>query len=222
MDEILRSLGHLFVQTIPTVIFVFLLLVILERLLFRPLSAVLKQREEASIGALERAKELTDQVESKIRYYEAALQAARQEVYRQQEADRRETLSQRDSALKRAREEAELQLQRARAELGKQVEVAKQDLGRAAESLAEEIAGRILDSPLAAGDKRRADFRSSRFARFCCFFLLVCWPSPSAFRQSPAMSPRPWFPVLNRPRRAVKANTPNATRSLTLSYSLVF
>ena len=59
MGETFRQLGHLFAQSIPTVIFVFLLGVILDRLFFRPLDAVLKQREEETLGAFDRASELS-------------------------------------------------------------------------------------------------------------------------------------------------------------------
>jgi F-type H+-transporting ATPase subunit b len=144
MAEILRSLGQLFVQTIPTVIFVFLLLVILERWFFRPLTAVLKQRQEATVGALERARQQAAQAEAKAREYEATFQAARQELYRRREADRREALGERDSALKKAREEAEALLQRARADLASQVETAKLELRQASGSLAQGIAEAIL------------------------------------------------------------------------------
>jgi len=57
MGDILSRLGHLFVQSTPTVIFVFLLLVVLDRLFFRRLTEVLREREARTSGALERARE---------------------------------------------------------------------------------------------------------------------------------------------------------------------
>ncbi len=57
MGDTFRQLGHLFLQTVPTVVFVFLLFVILDRIFFRPLTAVLKRREESTLGALARARE---------------------------------------------------------------------------------------------------------------------------------------------------------------------
>ena len=64
-------------------------MLILDRFFFRPLTAVLKKREEETTGAMARAREQTAAAEEKARQYEAAFQAARQEVYRQREADRR-------------------------------------------------------------------------------------------------------------------------------------
>ena len=57
MGGVLSQLAQLFVQTIPTVVLVFVLYVILSRFLFRPLTAVLKKREEGTQGAMARARE---------------------------------------------------------------------------------------------------------------------------------------------------------------------
>ncbi len=144
MGEILNLIGQLFVESIPTVIFVFLLLAILDRWFFRPLTAILKQREDATVGALARAREQAAQAEAKWRGYEAAFQAVRQEIYRLREAHRRATLSEHESALKRARQEAELRLKDAQADLARQVDGAKQELQRDAQSLGLEIAEAVL------------------------------------------------------------------------------
>jgi F0F1-type ATP synthase membrane subunit b/b' len=65
MNEILRQLGQLFVRSFPTVVFVFFLLVVLDRLFFRPMLEVLKKREEATRGALEKAREQAAAAEAK-------------------------------------------------------------------------------------------------------------------------------------------------------------
>ena len=77
MGDTFHQLGQLFLETIPTVVLVFLLFVILDRILFRPLIAVMKQREELTVGAIARAREQGAAVETKTREYEAAFQAAR-------------------------------------------------------------------------------------------------------------------------------------------------
>ena len=116
MGDILSQLSHLLVQSLPTVVFVFLLTVVLDWLFFKPLTGVLKQREEATAGDLARAREQAAAAEAKAREYEAALQAARQEVYRLQEADRRAALSDREERLQRVRRESETLLKSALAE----------------------------------------------------------------------------------------------------------
>jgi F-type H+-transporting ATPase subunit b len=154
MAEILRSLGQLFVQSTPTVMFVFALLLVLERWFFRPLTATIRQRQEETVGALARARELAAQAEAKAREYQAALQAARQELYRLREADRRAALSERENALARARQEAESRVKRAQVELTKQAEAVRQELERASHFLAGAIVDAILGGCLPAGDKR--------------------------------------------------------------------
>jgi F-type H+-transporting ATPase subunit b len=146
MGEIFSQLGQLFVQSIPTIIFVFLLLVILDRLFFRPLTTILKQREEATLGALARAREQAAAAEAKSRQYEAAFQAARQEVYRRREAERRTALGEREIALRKAREQSEAMLRDAQAALTAEVTATKRELEGACCSLAQQITETILST----------------------------------------------------------------------------
>ena len=139
MGETFRQLGHLFAQSIPTVIFVFLLGVILDRLFFRPLDAVLKQREEETLGAFDRASELSAAADAKAKEYEAEFQAARQEVYRRRESDRRTGLQEREEMLSGARARAESALKDAQAALHAEAESVKQQLTGITRSLALEV-----------------------------------------------------------------------------------
>ena len=144
MSVIFDQLGHLFLRTIPTVILVFLLFVILDRIFFRPLMAVLKQREKLTVGALARAREQATAAETKTRQYEDAFQAARQEVYRQREADRRASLEERESTLQKARDLAEVLMREAQAQLAQEVASAKAELEAACRPLAQEISERLV------------------------------------------------------------------------------
>jgi F0F1-type ATP synthase membrane subunit b/b' len=144
MGDILSQLGRLFLQSVPTVIFVFLLLAILDRLFFQRLIDVLREREAKTVGALERAREQAAAAEMHSREYEAAFQAVRQELYRQREAERREALKEREEALRKARQQAEASAAEARARLLGEVEAVKQELGIACQSLAREITEILL------------------------------------------------------------------------------
>lgn len=146
MGETFSQLGQLFVQSTPTVIFVFALFLILERLFIRPLTAVMKERDEATRGAVERARELVNTAEAKSREYEAALQSARQEVYKAREANRQANLAERERALQAARSQAEVWLKRELAGLTAQIEEGKRELSRASLSLAQGIAEAVLGS----------------------------------------------------------------------------
>jgi F-type H+-transporting ATPase subunit b len=155
MGDTFQQLGHLFLQAIPTVFLVFLLFVILERIFFRPLTAVLKQREELTVGALARAREQATAAEARTREYEAAFQAARQEVYRQREVDRHTNLEQRDLTLRKAREQADVLIREAQAELAGEVARAKAELDTACQPLAEEISQSLVGPDTTPGGQGR-------------------------------------------------------------------
>ena len=155
MGDTFHQLGQLFLETIPTVVLVFLLFVILDRILFRPLTAVMKQREELTVGALARAREQGTAVETKAREYEAAFQAARQEVYRQRETDRHSSLEQRDDALRKAREQADVVIRDAQKELAGEVARAQAELDGACQPLAEEISQSLVGSGSVSGGGER-------------------------------------------------------------------
>ena len=144
MGDLFTRLGQLFLQSVPTVIFVFLLLVILDRLFFRRINDILQERENLTLGALARAREQTALAESRVREYEAAFQAVRHEVYRQREADRRQAIAEREEALRKARQEADSWLAAAQADLSRQVEGVKAELGSACQLLATEITDKVL------------------------------------------------------------------------------
>lgn len=144
MSEILRQLAQLFVRSAPTVLFVFFLFIVLERLFFRPILEVMKKRESATSGAMERARAQTAESEAKAQKYDEAFQQARQEVYRQREAHRRESLADRERKLTQARGDAENLLKEALDALARDVESLKSDLGNAATPLAAEITETVL------------------------------------------------------------------------------
>ena len=155
MGDTFHQLGQLFFQALPTVLLVFLLFVILERIFFRPLTAVMKQREELTVGALARARDQAATAGTKTREYEAAFQAARQEVYRQREADRHANLEQRDAAVLKAREQADVLIREAQAELAGEVARAQAELDAACPPLAEEISESLVGPGTDAGGQGR-------------------------------------------------------------------
>jgi len=154
MAEIATRLGNLFLQSVPTIIFVFLLLILLERLLFRRLAEVLSEREARTTGALEKAREQAALAETRAREYEAAFQTVRQEFYRQREAERKKVLAEREAALHQARQESEARLAQARAELAADVEKTKMELQVTCQALAAQISNSLLGGAPAEGSRR--------------------------------------------------------------------
>ena len=151
MGGILSILADLFASTVPTVIFVFVLFVIFNQFLYKPLTAVMKKREEETTGAMARARDQAAGAEEKTRQYEAAFQAARQEVYRQREAARRAMLEDRQAAIDRARQQSETLIKETQAGLAVEVAKSQKELLAACQSLGKEIASTVLGSPLGEG-----------------------------------------------------------------------
>lgn len=144
MGDIFNQVGQAFVQAIPTIVFVALLLFILRRIFFRPLAGVLKAREELTKGAVARAKERTALAESRAAEYEALWLKARQQVYSQREADRKAALAARDEVIRQARVEAEATVRAAQAVLAVEADVARQKLAEQSSGLVSEIVQTIL------------------------------------------------------------------------------
>lgn len=126
------------------VFFVLLLTLILDRLFFRPLLAIIKQREDA-VGS---AKALADQAAAEARRateeFDRQTAIARTEVYRQMDEVRRAALDDRAALVDATRKEAEAALTQARADLARDVADARARLDKDAEALAADAASRIL------------------------------------------------------------------------------
>lgn len=145
-----KLLGLLFVRSIPTVVFVIILLAILDRLFFRPIAEVMKERTEATVGAMARAREQMSQAQTKSQQYESALRAAKMELYRQRQADHAKVLQEQDAALREARAHSEQLVKDAQAAIAAEAAAAREQLRAGGQTLANEIADKILGGGAAA------------------------------------------------------------------------
>jgi F-type H+-transporting ATPase subunit b len=144
MDAILQQLGQLLLQAVPTFVLVILLNIYLKQMFFKPLAKVLRQRYEATEGARKAAEESLARASAKTAEYEAALRAARSEMYRSQEMLRKEMQEREAAQTAEARHAADVQVKAAKAELAADVQAAKASLSRESEGLANQIADSIL------------------------------------------------------------------------------
>jgi F-type H+-transporting ATPase subunit b len=123
---------------------VLILSVLLDRLLLRPLTRVMRERE----GAIRSARELAES--SRIRSqaasdeFDARTRAARAEVYRQMEEKRRGALERRAELVASTRREIEQTVHDATDRLRRQAAAARQQIDRDADSLAATIVERVL------------------------------------------------------------------------------
>lgn len=137
-------LGLLFVRSIPTIVFIIILLAILDRLFFRPIEDVMKKRAEASEGAMARAREQMERAKAKAAEYESAMQAAKMGLYRQRQAEHARVLQEQAASLKAAHLHSEQLVQKAREAIAAEAEAARGQLKIAGQALAKEIADKIL------------------------------------------------------------------------------
>jgi F-type H+-transporting ATPase subunit b len=157
MGNIGQQIGQAFVQAIPTVFFVVLLVFILRRIFFQPLAAVIEERDARSKGAVARAKERAAQAEARTTEYEALWLKARQEIYSLREAERKEAVAGRDEVIRKARARAEAAVKAAQADIAAEADRAKQELGQSSAALANQIASVILagQAPAGRGEETR-------------------------------------------------------------------
>ena len=144
MDVILHQLGELLLKAVPTFVLVVLLNFYLKAMFFKPLEKVLHQRYEQTEGARKVAEESLQRAASKAAEYEAAMRAARGEVYHAQEELHKQLQEQQSQQIGEARRAAEAAVKQARDQIAADVEAAKAGLQRDSELLAEQIAETIL------------------------------------------------------------------------------
>ena len=144
MDAMFQALGGILLKAVPTFLLVVLLHFYLKGLLFKPLRKVLQQRYEATEGARKRAGESLDRASAKTAEYQAAVRAARTEIYQAQEQAHKRLQEGELTELLAARRRAEEAVAKAKAELASDVEAAKAGLVRDSESLANQITESIL------------------------------------------------------------------------------
>jgi F-type H+-transporting ATPase subunit b len=146
--EILRQLGELFLQAVPTVLIILVFYFILRGLFFQPLLKVMAEREARTIGARKAAESAQQAAAEKVKQYQNALREARARVYAEQEAARKKLLEERAAKLKDARAKAATQVDQGKERVSNELTAAAKDVAAAVPQLAAEIVSRLLQSPL--------------------------------------------------------------------------
>src|SRR5579859_5122514 len=146
MQEIVHQLGELFLQAVPTVLIILLFYWMLRALFFKPLLAVMAERDARTAGARKAAAAAEAAAAEKIKQYQEALKKARAEVYAEQEAARKKVLDERTALVKEARGKA-----------ATEVAAALREIQASVGPLATEIARRVLQiAPRPGGPAREA------------------------------------------------------------------
>jgi len=155
MQAIVHQLGELFLQAVPTVLIILLFYFILRALFFKPLLAVMAERDSRTVGAEKAAEAAQAAAAEKVKQYQEALKQARGQVYAEQEAARKKLLEERAAKIKDARTRAAGEVSGAKARIAAELAAARRDVEATVAQLSAEIARRILETPPRPGAPAR-------------------------------------------------------------------
>ncbi len=153
MDAILRQIGELLVNSIPTIISVLILWTAYTFLVHNKLRQVLEQRHALTEGAIERAQKEIAIAEKRTAEYEQRVREARSQIYKTQQANRQRVMDERNAALADSRKNAGEMVKQARAALGKDTLGAKAALEQQANVLADQVIATVLKPAAAVGGR---------------------------------------------------------------------
>src|SRR6476661_10946564 len=153
MDAILRQIGELLVNSIPTIISVLILWTAYRFIIHGKLRQVLAERHALTEGAIERAQQEIATAEKRTAEYEQRVREARSQIYKTQQANRLRVLDERNTALAESRQRAGEMVKQARATLEKDTLGAKAALEQQANVLADQVIATVLKPAAAAGGR---------------------------------------------------------------------
>jgi F-type H+-transporting ATPase subunit b len=153
MDTVLRQIGELLVNSIPTIISVLILWTAYRFIVHGKLRQVLEQRHALTEGAIERARQEIAIAEKRTAEYEQRVREARSQIYKAQQANRQRVMDERNAALAESRQRAGEMVKKARAVLEAETAAAKGTLEQQASVLADQVIATILKPAAAAGGR---------------------------------------------------------------------
>ena len=154
--EILRQLGNLFLQAVPTVIIVFVFYLFMRWAFFTPIQKAMAEREAKIDGARKDAAAVQAAANQDLQNYDEALKKARAEIYAEQEQARQAILQERSKNLKAMRSLAQKEVAEGKKKIEAEMAAARKEIEASAPAMAAEIARSVLEKPLSLqGDVSR-------------------------------------------------------------------
>lgn len=130
---------------LPIILVIFLTtLFLLNRILFRPLLAVMEQRKTLTSGTKKEAVKSMEHYQAVFEDYQKKIKAAHQEGYRLKDVARAEAAQLRKKRLDGVHAEAQTTIQRMKSDLTLQIDESKQHLRSEVQELADTIASKIM------------------------------------------------------------------------------
>ena len=139
-DNIIQPDLSLVVVLVLFLIFAF----ILNRILFKPISRVLDERYNLTVGAVDEARAAGRSYTLRLADYEARIREARAESYRHAELERAASLERRRQLIEEVKKQAAQQIEEAKANIGRQAAEARMALETESRQIAERISRTLL------------------------------------------------------------------------------
>jgi F-type H+-transporting ATPase subunit b len=128
---------------------IIIMVVVLNRTLFKPINRILEERDRRTRGLVSEAEETLVSIDKSLREYEQTLRGARAESYHLLEQQRAEAIRERERQIASARESVNNQISAGKQEIRSQAEVARTTLSKEARRIAVRITSQILGRPIA-------------------------------------------------------------------------
>jgi F-type H+-transporting ATPase subunit b len=128
---------------------ILIMVVVLNRTLFRPINQILEERDRRTRGLMNEAGQTLISVDQSLRQYEQTLRGARSEGYQLLERQRAEAIRERERQIAAARELLSKQTSTEKDQIKSQAEVARAALAEEARRTAARISSQILGRPVA-------------------------------------------------------------------------
>ncbi|MDQ6704597.1 MAG: hypothetical protein M3Z85_01400 [Acidobacteriota bacterium] len=144
MDSTLHDLARILLNGLPTFFLVILLHFYLKLTFFKPMQKTLEARFAATEGARKAADESLKDADARIEEYQAAIRAARGEIYVEQEKLRKDLQEKHSAQIEEARRRAHTRVAQATGEIEAEASSAREALASQSDAIAEQIAQSIL------------------------------------------------------------------------------
>jgi F-type H+-transporting ATPase subunit b len=145
---IFHQLGDLFLQTVPTLVIVFLFYLFMRWAFFTPIQKAMAERDSKIEGARKDAAAVQAAANQELQNYNEALKKARAEIYAEQEQARHLILEERAKNLKAMRTLAQKEVAEAKKRIETELAAARKEIEAGAPEMAGEITRSILEKPL--------------------------------------------------------------------------
>jgi len=124
---------------------------VLNKILFKPVSKVLDERHNLTVGATDEARSAVRIYQSRLADYEARIREARAQAYRQAELDRATALERRRQTIDEVKQQAARQIEEAKFNIKHQAAEALAALERDSHEIAQRISRTLLGRPVGGG-----------------------------------------------------------------------